>query len=69
MSSEKLFEELYEAKALVNVYSSYSFASPRSELERRSIQKEMKAVRDSISRKLSDMRRLVKRMESEVKPG
>jgi hypothetical protein len=69
VNTEKLFEVLYGAKALVNVYSGYSKSSPKSELERKGIQKEMKAIKEALSGNLAELKRMAKKLESEVKPG
>ena len=69
MKAEKLLEALYEAKALVGIYSGYAKSSPSSGLELRSAEREMRHAKSALLKQLGELGKELKRLEAAVKPA
>ena len=68
LKTEILTEDLYEISSLVSLYRNFAKSFPKKTLEVKNSQKEMKTVKEKILRQLLEMKKRVKKMESELAP-
>ncbi|MBS3133390.1 hypothetical protein J4470_04710 [Candidatus Woesearchaeota archaeon] len=66
LKAELITESLYEIKTLFSLYRGYAQSFPQNAPETKTTQKEMKVVKQQILKHLVDLKKLVKKMESEV---
>lgn len=68
LKTEPISESLYEIKSLVSLYRNYAHSFPKNAQDIKGMQKEMKLVKGQLLKKLVDLKKLVKSLESELAP-
>ena len=66
---EPLAGKCYEVKSLIAVYRKYAESFPKSDSDAGRAGREMRIVKEQILNRLLEMRKVVNRLELEVKPS